>query len=72
MRKIIYLAVLTLLFISCSGGGSDNPTSVPEPANTAPTFPTLVAPANSLLCTINFGEVHPFLVFAERVDRVLL
>jgi sensor histidine kinase YesM len=22
--------------------------------------------------TINFGEVHPFLVFAERVDRVLL
>ena len=24
------------------------------------------------LYTINFGEVHPFLVFAERVDRVLL
>jgi hypothetical protein len=25
-----------------------------------------------LIHTINFGEVHPFLVFAERVDRVLL
>ena len=24
------------------------------------------------LNSINFGEVHPFLVFAERVDRVLL
>lgn len=53
MRKIIYLAVLTFLFISCSGGGSDDSSPVPEPVNTAPTVPTLVAPTNSLLCINN-------------------
>jgi hypothetical protein len=53
MRKIIYLASLALLFISCGGGGSDGPTPTPEPANTAPTVPSLVAPTNSLLCINN-------------------
>jgi hypothetical protein len=53
MRKIIYLAVLTFLIISCSGGGSDDSSPVPEPVNTAPTIPTLVAPTNSLLCISN-------------------
>ncbi len=53
MRKIIYLASLALLFISCSGGGSDGPTPIPEPANTAPTVPTLATPATSSLCINN-------------------
>jgi hypothetical protein len=53
MRKIIYLASLSLLFISCGGGGSDSPTPTPEPINTAPTVPSLVAPTNSLLCINN-------------------
>lgn len=53
MRKIIYLASLALLFISCGGGGSDGPTPTPEPTNTAPTVPSLVAPTNSLLCINN-------------------
>jgi len=53
MRKIIYLASLALLFISCGGGGTDSPTPTPEPINTAPTVPSLVAPTNSLLCINN-------------------
>lgn len=53
MRKIIYLASIALLFISCGGGGSDEPLPTPEPANTAPTVPTLVAPATSSLCINN-------------------
>jgi uncharacterized protein (DUF427 family) len=53
MRKIIYLASIALLFISCGGGGSDGPTPTPEPTNTAPTVPSLVAPTNSLLCINN-------------------
>lgn len=53
MRKIIALASIALLLISCGGGGSDAPTPTPEPANTAPSVPTLVAPTNSLLCINN-------------------
>ena len=53
MRKIIYLASIALLFISCGGGGSDGPTPTPEPTNTAPTVPTLVVPATSSLCINN-------------------
>lgn len=53
MRKIIYLASIALLFISCGGSGSDEPTPTPEPTNTAPTVPSLVAPTNSLLCINN-------------------
>ena len=53
MRKIIYLASITFLFISCGGSGSDGPTPTPEPMNTAPTVPSLVAPTNSLLCINN-------------------
>ncbi|MEY4433644.1 MAG: hypothetical protein RLZZ44_1778 [Bacteroidota bacterium] len=53
MRKIIALASIALLLISCGGGGSDAPTPTPEPANTAPSVPSLVAPTNSLLCINN-------------------
>ncbi len=53
MRKTIYLVIVGLLFISCSGSGSDSATPTPEPANTAPSVPTLVAPTNSLLCINN-------------------
>jgi hypothetical protein len=53
MRNSIYLVSIALLFISCGGSGSDGPTPTPEPANTAPTVPSLVAPTNSLLCINN-------------------
>lgn len=53
MRKIIALASIALLLISCGGGGSDAPTPTPEPANTAPSVPSLVAPTNGLLCINN-------------------
>jgi hypothetical protein len=58
MRKIIYIASIALLFISCGGGSSGGgatptPTPTPEPTNTAPTVPSLVAPTNSLLCINN-------------------
>jgi hypothetical protein len=37
------------------------------------TFKMILDPNSQILIiTINFGEVHPFVVFAERVDRVLL
>ena len=44
---------MAFLFISCGGGGSDAATPTPEPANTAPSVPSLVAPTNSLLCINN-------------------
>jgi hypothetical protein len=53
MKKIIYLASISLLFLSCGGGGSDGPALTPEPTNTAPTVPSLVAPTNNLLCINN-------------------
>ncbi|WP_374506732.1 hypothetical protein [Flavobacterium sp.] len=53
MRNSICFFCISLLFISCGGGGSDGPTPTPEPANTAPTVPTLVAPTNALLCINN-------------------
>ena len=53
MRNILYLASMAFLFVSCGGGGSDGATPTPEPANTAPSVPSLVAPTNSLLCINN-------------------
>lgn len=48
MKNFIYLSIIGFLIISCSGGGDD-----PVPANTAPTIPALVAPANNKLCLDN-------------------
>jgi uncharacterized protein (DUF427 family) len=53
MRTIIYLASMALFFISCGGGGSDGAIPTPEPANTAPTVPSLVSPELSSLCINN-------------------
>lgn len=53
MKTSIYLVSMAFLFISCGGGGSDGATPTPEPANTAPSVPSLVAPTNSLLCINN-------------------
>ena len=39
--------------MSCGGGGSDEPTPIPEPQNTAPSVPLLVSPTNSKLCVSN-------------------
>lgn len=52
MKKIINLASISLLVLSCSGG-SDGSAPTPEPTNTAPTVPSLVAPKTSLLCIHN-------------------
>jgi hypothetical protein len=48
MKNFIYLSIIGFLILSCSGGGDD-----PAPTNTAPTIPTLVAPANNKLCVDN-------------------
>jgi hypothetical protein len=48
MKKIIYLSVIGFFIISCSSSGNDS-----EPANVAPTVPTLVAPTNNKLCIDN-------------------
>jgi len=52
MRKLLYIAVLSISLWSCGGGGGDEPTPPPV-VNTAPTVPTLTAPANNSLCTDN-------------------
>jgi len=49
---IIVLAISTVLW-SCGGGGGDDPPSPPTPTNKAPSTPTLVGPANNLLCIDN-------------------
>ena len=52
MKKFIYLAAISFSLGSCGGGGGDDPTPPPV-VNTAPTVPTLTAPANNSLCTDN-------------------
>lgn len=47
----LYL-LLTLLTVSCGGGGSDREDPAPVP-NTAPTVPTLVGPADKSICISN-------------------
>jgi hypothetical protein len=54
MKNFIYLSIIGLLFISCSGGGDD---LEPEAENIAPTVPTLKTPVDNKLCvnnTVNF------------------
>ncbi|TNJ44974.1 fibronectin type III domain-containing protein [Tamlana fucoidanivorans] len=52
-RSYLYLVILTSIFLSCSGGGDDDPGSNPEPANTAPTVPVQTYPLNNTLCIDN-------------------
>jgi hypothetical protein len=51
MRNLLYIAVLSISLGSCGGGG-DEP-APPPVVNTAPTVPTLSAPANNSLCIDN-------------------
>ena len=55
MRNILYITVislgLSLALISCGSSGGDTPP--PPPANTAPSIPTLTAPADISLCIDN-------------------
>jgi hypothetical protein len=53
MKNFIYLSIIGLLFISCGGGGGDDPAPTPEVKNTAPTIPTLVIPTDNKLCVDN-------------------
>ena len=54
MKNIAALLILLLAMVSCGGGGSDDPTPTPKPSeNKAPSVPTLVSPANGLLCISN-------------------
>ena len=48
MKKNVYLAIMSVLFISCDNG--DAPT---ETINLAPTIPTLALPINNKLCINN-------------------
>jgi hypothetical protein len=51
MKNLIYLSIVGLLFISCGGGGGDDP--IPEVKNVAPTIPTLATPTDNKLCVDN-------------------
>ncbi|KAF2336284.1 fibronectin type III domain-containing protein [Flavobacterium daemonense] len=51
MKNFIYLSIISLVFISCSGS-SDDPVTPPI-TNTAPTVPTLVGPVDNKLCLDN-------------------
>lgn len=46
MKNFIYYTIISFLFISCSASGDD-------PTDTAPIAPTLIAPANNILCIDN-------------------
>ncbi|MBA0883384.1 glycoside hydrolase family 78 protein [Flavobacterium undicola] len=46
MKNFIYYTLISFLFISCSSGGDDS-------TDTAPIAPTLIAPANNILCIDN-------------------
>jgi hypothetical protein len=50
MKNLIYLSLISALFISC-GGGSDDPEIPAE--NVAPTVPALTAPVDNKLCVDN-------------------
>ncbi|RED25100.1 SusE-like outer membrane protein [Flavobacterium cutihirudinis] len=62
MKNFIYLSIAGLIFASCSSGGDD---PEPAPANTAPSVPELVSPADNKLCLDNavvfqwFGSTDP-------------
>ena len=48
------LIFISLLLFSCGGSDNDTPTPEPPPVdNTAPTVPSLLEPADGLLCTDN-------------------
>ncbi len=49
MKKLLYILTICSILWSCGGGGGDDPPP-PPPVNKAPSTPTLVAPANNLLC----------------------
>ena len=54
MIKKVYIAVLSLLVLSCGGGGDDPiPNPIPTPVNKVPTTPGLVTPTNNKLCIDN-------------------
>jgi hypothetical protein len=54
MKNFIYLSIIGFLFISCGGGGGDDPIpSTQEVKNTAPTTPSLAAPTDNKLCVDN-------------------
>ena len=53
MRKIISI-LFAINLVSCGGGGGDDTPPPPQPqVNRAPTAPSLVAPADELLCVDN-------------------
>lgn len=54
MKKLMYLFVFSLVFVSC--GGDDGDDTTPEPPvseNKAPNTPAQIAPTNNLLCIDN-------------------
>lgn len=54
MKKLLFLAVIALVFNACGGGGGDNPPPPPPPPeNKAPNTPSLVYPKNNELCIDN-------------------
>ena len=52
MRNAVLICISMLLF-SCGGSDGDAPTPEPPIENTAPSVPSLLEPADGLLCTDN-------------------
>lgn len=53
MKNLIYLSIISILFISCGGGGGEDDPVTPGAVNVAPTVPTLTSPADNKLCVDN-------------------
>ncbi len=53
MKNFLYLSIISILFISCGGGGGEDDPVTPGVPNVAPTVPILVSPADNKLCVDN-------------------
>lgn len=56
MKSFLKFIILSLVLCGCSGGSGDDNPEPPVSKNNVPSVPTLVYPANNLLCTDNILE----------------
>lgn len=68
MKNFIYLSIIGLLFISCGGGGGDDP--APEVKNTPPTTPSISTPLDNKLCVSNTVTFQWNLSTDENKDQI--
>lgn len=63
MKKLLYIAILALVFNACGGDGGGDTPPPPPPTNNAPGTPSMVYPGNNELCidnavTFNWNAVN--------------